>query len=195
MQEKPDKAEMRILEAAIACIEEYGLHGTTIRRIAAKASVNTAAINYYFRTKEQLLDRVMELTLNNAFDWSDLTDTENLPPKERLLSIIRHLNAGAQHFPELCRAHFDETIVNGNYDTRSITRLNEFMEQLFRELKGKGCTMSDEELKFSIEQVFVAGIFGAGMMPGVSRSFLGLDLTRESERERYLRHLVDRLMD
>ena len=41
-----DTVEIKIIEAAIDCIEQFGLKGATNRRIAEKAGVNLAAINY-----------------------------------------------------------------------------------------------------------------------------------------------------
>lgn len=46
-----EPVEIKIIEAAIECIEQFGLKGATNRRIAEKAGVNLAAINYYFRSK------------------------------------------------------------------------------------------------------------------------------------------------
>jgi AcrR family transcriptional regulator len=96
-------AELRILEAAIAAIEEYGFKNVTVRRIAAKAGVNIAAINYYFRTKEQLLDKVIEVALDNAFDWSELDYTE-ATPKELILAILENL-ATMRRLTRRRRAH------------------------------------------------------------------------------------------
>jgi AcrR family transcriptional regulator len=187
--------EERILEAAIACIEEFGVHRLTVRRIAAKAGVNTAAINYYFRTKEQLKDRVDELTIRNAFDWSDLQGTEALPPREQLLAIMEHLTEGALNFPQVTRAHFFESMMNGNYESRAVRELNRFMETLLFKFREKGCRMEEKALRFSISQVFMAGLFSLGVVPNLCRDFLGADLTDAGARRAYLQHLVDRLID
>jgi AcrR family transcriptional regulator len=78
---KMEGMEDRILEAAVACIEEYGVHRLTVRRIAAKAGVNTAAINYYFRTKEQLMDKVDELTIRMPSSGAICRTRRRLPPQ------------------------------------------------------------------------------------------------------------------
>lgn len=109
-------AELRILEAAIAAIEEFGFQNVTVRRIAARAGVNIAAINYYFRTKEQLIEKVIRLTLDNTFDWGELTHADGLPPKEMLAAVMDHLSMGALNYPAITRAHFYEAMVNGNND-------------------------------------------------------------------------------
>ncbi len=46
MQAEPGPIERKIIEAAIECIEQYGIQGATNRRIAEIAGVNSAAINY-----------------------------------------------------------------------------------------------------------------------------------------------------
>jgi AcrR family transcriptional regulator len=187
--------EQRILEAAIATIEEYGFDNVTVRRIAAKAGVNIAAINYYFRTKEQLLDKVIEVTLDNAFDWSDLAYTESLPPKEQLLAVMEHLANGAQMYPATTRAQFYDIIMCGKNDTPAALALCRFMETVLQKLLHKGCKMNEKDLRNSLTQVFMISLFSVGVMPNVYPPFLHADLTNGSERRRFLRHLIDRLID
>lgn len=56
--------EVKILEAANSIFLQFGYHGTTIQQIATKAAVNTAAIHYYFRSKELLYFKVVENVLD-----------------------------------------------------------------------------------------------------------------------------------
>lgn len=187
--------ELRILEAAIAVIEEFGFKNVTVRRIAAKAGVNIAAVNYYYRSKEQLLDKVIEVTLDNAFDWSDLAYTESLPPKEQLLAIMDHLAKSAQNYPATTRAHFYETIMYGSDDTPAAKAVNRFMETICQKFMLKGCPMNEKNLRTSITQVFMIGLFSVGVMENVYRPFLSADLTNDSERRKFLRYMIDRLID
>lgn len=190
-----DTTEQRILEATIAVIEEVGYDNATVRRIAAKAGVNIAAVNYYYRSKEQLLDKVIAVTLANTFDWGELMHTEVLPPKEQLLSIMDHLANNAQSFPATTRAHFYETIMYGRSDTPAATALSGFMETVFFKLKEKGLHMSDSALRTSITQLFMVGLFSVGVMPQVYEGFQGTDLTKDGPRRKFLQHLIDRLFD
>ena len=130
-------AELRILEAAIAAIEEYGFQNVTVRRIAAKAGVNIAAINYYFRTKDQLIEKVIRLTLDNTFDWGELAHAEDLPPKEMLIAVMEHLSMSALNYPAITRAHFYEAMVNGRDDSPAVREMNAFMETLCSKLQKK----------------------------------------------------------
>ena len=190
-----ESPELRILEAAIAVIEEFGYKNVTVRRIAAKAGVNIAAINYYFRTKEQLLDKVLDMTVDNALDWGELAHTEDLPPRELLYAVMDHLSKGAQNYPETTRAYFFDPMVNGNNGTRAVREINSFMDTLCRKLVKNGCRMNEKDLRRSVAQIFMAGYFYAGVTPNVFGDFLGLDLTKDSERRKFLGQLIDRLID
>jgi AcrR family transcriptional regulator len=46
----------RLLDAAVACFAADGVAATSLRGIALQAGVTPALVNYYFGSKEQLLD-------------------------------------------------------------------------------------------------------------------------------------------
>jgi AcrR family transcriptional regulator len=50
----------RIMGAARRVFAERGFDGATVREITDAAGVNTAAVNYYFRSKEELIRSVFE---------------------------------------------------------------------------------------------------------------------------------------
>lgn len=56
--------EDKIFDAANSIFLQFGYHGTTLQQIATKARVNTAAIHYYFRSKERLYLKVVENILD-----------------------------------------------------------------------------------------------------------------------------------
>src|SRR5512138_1248063 len=113
MNEVPSTPEQKILFTTIECIEKYGISGATNRRIAGAAGVNIAAINYYFRSKEALIQRVMEITLKNAFDLSDLPPMPGASARERCEEIFLKFLEGGLQYPNLTRAHFRSLLVEG----------------------------------------------------------------------------------
>lgn len=50
----------RILDAAERLFAERGFHAVSLREITAAANANTAAVHYYFRRKEDLLEAVVD---------------------------------------------------------------------------------------------------------------------------------------
>lgn len=192
MNNGPDM-EMKIIEAAIACIEKVGLKETTVRRIAQEAGVNIAAINYYFRTKEQLMERVMAITLENAFDWSHFSYSEDYAPKPRLVAILDHMVMGTQAYPEITKAHFIAPMMDKGASKASYSVFNGFLEKIYNDMVGRGA-QPGEELRFALLQAVTASILGIGLHYDVCRQFAGQDLKDPVIRKKYLEQLVDRIL-
>src|SRR4051794_21864567 len=58
MRLKDDDKYERIFNSAVESINELGLSGTSISKIAKKANVSAATIYIYFENKEDLLNKV-----------------------------------------------------------------------------------------------------------------------------------------
>src|SRR4051812_43041858 len=54
----------RILDAAEQLFMEHGFEATSLRQLTAAASVNLAAVNYHFGTKEELFQAVLTRRLD-----------------------------------------------------------------------------------------------------------------------------------
>ncbi len=59
--------EEKIMEAASKVFTEKGYTGTRTRDIAEEAGINLALLNYYFRSKEKLFQKVMLLKFRELF--------------------------------------------------------------------------------------------------------------------------------
>ena len=57
----------RLLDAAVQLFAEQGVAGTAVAEIAAAAGVTSAMVHYYFKTKDQLMDAVVEGRLMGRF--------------------------------------------------------------------------------------------------------------------------------
>ena len=55
---KSRSTEQKIFDAATELFLEKGVDRTSVREIAAKADINLALMNYYFRSKENLFDAI-----------------------------------------------------------------------------------------------------------------------------------------
>lgn len=56
--------EMVILISASEIFLKYGYHGTTLSLIAREAGVNKTSIHYYFRSKDNLYKKILELIID-----------------------------------------------------------------------------------------------------------------------------------
>lgn len=57
----------RLLAAAVELFAAQGVAGTTVAEIAKRAGVTSAMVHYYFQTKEQLLEAVVQDKLVDGF--------------------------------------------------------------------------------------------------------------------------------
>ena len=67
MPELVSTTEEKILQAAAKCFTEKGYAGTRTRDIAEEAGINLALLNYYFRSKEKLFQKIMLSKLEQMF--------------------------------------------------------------------------------------------------------------------------------
>jgi len=184
--------EDRIVQAAIECIERYGIQGATNRKIAALAGVNNAAINYYFRSKEVLVERCMRVTLDNAFDWEDIANLPGRTARERCAAIFNDLIQGGINYPGLTRSHFFDLISHGNYQSLAVEKLNEFVENLAKDLDQKGAGLEANELRLACVQITSAAMMVI-LAPQLFVPF-GFDLRDPATRHSFVNRLVDRLL-
>jgi AcrR family transcriptional regulator len=86
-----DKKE-HIVNTAIELFADRGFEGTSMRDLAAAAEVNIAMINYYFGSKENLLNSIVEYRIGHAID-----ETEEIVKEKGLTSMEKIKKAIAKH--------------------------------------------------------------------------------------------------
>jgi AcrR family transcriptional regulator len=180
-------AEERLVNSTIQCIEAVGIQSATIRKIAEIAGMNSAAVNYYFRSKEALLDRAMEVTTENAIgDWERIIADPTMDPVEQLRTILRE---GLAKFPNLSKAHLHGPIMEADFETVFARRFRAFVvkarDALAPALPGGAAAL---ELR-------LAALFSAAMGWGLlGRMFADLSEAapeNPATREAYLELLLD----
>jgi AcrR family transcriptional regulator len=187
--------EARILDAAIEVINEDGLQGATVRKIAERAGVNPAAISYYYRGKDKLLERAMAETLKNAFDFADFADLGVAQPKERLTHIVTHLTEGALRYPGIARAHLFAPILEGDYAVPMVARFNAFLDDLAGDLAARYPAGAEPaELRDALVAVFAATVLYFAATPELMRGFGGPDPADPEALRRYVARTVARLL-
>lgn len=185
--------EQKIIQAAIQCIEEFGLENATNRRIAALAEVNIAAINYYFRSKQNLINQVMDITLDNAFDWADLNQLPGETAQAWCIEVFVDLSKGAANYPGLTRAHFYDVIMNGNYESPGARRMMAFMKQLAQELQERGIGKPTVEVEQAVAQIGSAFI-GVAMIPLFFEDSFQINLTNAAHIRTFFTSLVSEVL-
>ncbi|MBK8816681.1 MAG: CerR family C-terminal domain-containing protein [Methylococcaceae bacterium] len=85
-----DSTVQRLLHTAIEVFAERGFRATTVREICARANVNVASVNYYFRSKEALYSQALGLAIREANERYPIAQAQDkaLPSEQRLVLFI-----------------------------------------------------------------------------------------------------------
>ncbi|WP_085991678.1 forespore capture DNA-binding protein RefZ [Oceanobacillus senegalensis] len=85
---KNNPSKQKVIKAASTLFFQKGFHGTSVRDIAARASVNVSSISYYFNSKQGLL----EYAVTNYYE-EYLKDIEDMLKQSDLLTPIEKLKS------------------------------------------------------------------------------------------------------
>lgn len=119
MKTKPNKGSpdvrAKLLAAAVALFAEQGVAGTTVAEIAARAHVTSAMVHYYFKTKDQLLDAVVEEKLIGEFIAFVVGALDAAEPDPRVLTerLVRRIVEASDSMPWLPPLWIREVISEG----------------------------------------------------------------------------------
>jgi len=121
----PDRPETReqLLLAASALMTERNTVDVPVGEVAARAGVNAALVNYYFRTKTGLWLELVRRDAQVALHDLDRLMALDLPPAEKLRRHIAGMIKTFFRFPYLHRL-LRELLRDA--DTRNARELNEF---------------------------------------------------------------------
>jgi AcrR family transcriptional regulator len=88
MSEQFSDKKQTILDAAETLFSKYGFDATSTREIAEEAGANVAMISYYFGSKENVLNAIVERYSNEIIAQLTKVYNPNLPANERLDKMI-----------------------------------------------------------------------------------------------------------
>ena len=78
-----------LIEQSARLFREKGYGNTTVRDIAAATGVHAGSWFYYFKTKQDILQAVIEHGLTVALADIEAIDIDHLPPREAMRQLVR----------------------------------------------------------------------------------------------------------
>ncbi len=149
-----------ILEAVIDCIEKYGIDKVTTRKIAEQAGTNIASINYYFRSKDELVSAALSLTINHMLgDVSAAIENKEQPLAEVLENVFYYMLEGVLRYPGISTAHLYKAIIEKNYDSISAQALMKVFDQLAERILHEDPKRDAVETRMLLSQILSAIMF------------------------------------
>lgn len=180
----------KIVLAAIETIEKDGLAAATIRAIARRAGVNSAAINYYFRSKENLIEEVFRKTIEHSTeDLKAILAAGDKEPRTRLEEFLLYLMDGAVLYPGLTKSHMFDVLVGNVSDNLFLRRINARLAEAAALIRTIRPAASPEDAKDAAVRMLSAVILPA-LMPRAFRPLTGRSFEDAETRRAYVRSVV-----
>lgn len=160
----------KIIQVTINMISREGIHNLTTRSIATQADVNIAAVNYYFGSKEKLIEESLHTALKHMFtDTSDFFGSHETGAAFR--NIMLYFLEGAVHYPGIIKAMLHDPINNNQYDTPVMQQITHFIREIIGTLE-QSSDMQAYSMKIRVMQMISATLMPA-LLPDLFCSILG----------------------
>ncbi|MFO7626070.1 MAG: TetR/AcrR family transcriptional regulator [Candidatus Fermentibacteraceae bacterium] len=179
----------RILIAAISIVEREGIGAIRMRRIASDAGVNTAAVNYHFGSRANLISAVLHASMGHAVDdWAMVMRTEGLGPAARLHCLLHLLLEGISRYPGMVRTHLFDPDVRDLATAAFAREFSSFLDMAAEELGGQ-VVPAKGSLRLSLAQMITSTITVA-LIPDLFRAATGGNLPEHEARELHVSNLI-----
>lgn len=103
-----DERRAQIVQAAFDVATRGGLSALTVRKVAAQAGLSTGLVFFHFKTKEQLIDALLDYVLATTTVLRMTDDVAQIgSPLERLRALLAHEMQRLASEPRRIRVFFD----------------------------------------------------------------------------------------
>lgn len=188
MANHTESTTQTIIRAALECLEQYGLDGMTVRKIATQAKVNVAAINYHFGSKEKLLEQVFNLATTSAFGDLDQFVNAETPEilEQQLRQFLLHYAQGLAQYPNVSKVMLHQLMSFPQGQNIVARRLETFLEKLNQHFaKLYQSQPTDFPIRFKTMQIMSVFIC-LGMIPNTFFKVLAIDIQESKHREQLI---------
>jgi AcrR family transcriptional regulator len=94
---KDENTEEKILDAAQAVFQEKGYSGARMQEIADEARINKGLLHYYFKSKDRLFDKVLDLAFGKVARTMGNSLNSELPLDEKIRLFVHSYITIASH--------------------------------------------------------------------------------------------------
>jgi AcrR family transcriptional regulator len=193
MRERSDMRELKgieekILDRTLFLIGKNGSSNVSIRAIAKEANVNVSAINYYFRTKDEMLRHAKEFYMSNTRMITSILDQEELEEEEKLILFANEIMEYVIRFPGItvllkeAVEHIEDEI------SQQIVAVTHQMHQKMEYTMRKVINKDQQRFEYS-RMIFMSSLIYPIENFDITRYDEGLISNRDN-RIKYITHLI-----
>lgn len=187
--QKDQTTEEKIKQAAKKIFHEKGYGQTRTREIAEAAGINTALLNYYFRSKENLFNIIMLESVQEMFSFlRDIVNDSKTSIIEKTTKIVdRYVNVFYENpnLPVFVLSEIQanpERLMQKSGIPRNIMTESHFFKQLDEQIKKAGMEIAPLQIFLNIVSLSILPVVGRPIMLYVYT--MGEDAFKESIKER-----------
>lgn len=186
MEHQNSDAKERIINSVIKLLlEQQSINRITIREIAKEADVNSALINYYFQSKENLLNKAVEICMTNIASQLYFKNAENIDPIIRLKKTIKKISTFAFNNYFLSEMAISTELKNGSLTTTQM--ILPLLREVFNEKK------TESELKLIALQL-IGPLQIMFLNAKEYKIYLTTDIFNEKQRNEMLDKIVENIL-
>ena len=104
----------RIIKATLDIIGREGFQNVTIRKIAAMAGVNVAAVNYHFGSKDAVINEALNMVTLRIEDTFACLKSNEIEPSARLECFVRQYSKVIMEYPDIIRNFISQSLHNNS---------------------------------------------------------------------------------
>lgn len=183
----------KIIQVTMDLIAEVGFQNITIRKIAARAGVNVAAVNYHFGSKDALINEALRHVTHQLINIFEYLKTGNEDEETKLSTFITNYIHIMFEYPDIIKNMISHAIYDQPFDVQEeylVFIQNEGFELLKQTIAKKVPGLDDSILSLKTLNL-VSGLNFPFLIGSHMKNILGVDLYNEEMRQLYIKLLVE----
>lgn len=108
---KGEKRKVELLKIAYSLFVSRGYEKTSVDEIIEEAGIAKGTFYYYFTSKEQMLEEVIEMMLNAEFEKANEALESDLPTAQKIVAVISSIRPAREEQPIEEALHAPENVL------------------------------------------------------------------------------------
>ncbi|OAA89267.1 TetR/AcrR family transcriptional regulator [Clostridium coskatii] len=187
-------AKDRILNSTLYIIGKEGFQNVTIRKIAAAADVNVASINYYFGSKEGVINEALKCLTSKFMSSFEILENKQITPIDRFRNFLRSYSDASVEYPDVFRNFVNQLIIYKDDLKFDYIKFIED-ERVFKikDILSEVTGIKDEEKLSMMALQGIASLIFPVISDNQTRKFSNLNYKDKNVRHKYIDVLIKSL--
>lgn len=186
------ETKRKISETTLRIIGTEGIQGLTIRRIAKISGVNIALINYYYKSKENLINESLKLFGEKMEAIFTELDTSTQESKKKLKHFLLSFLDLQIKYPGFTQSQIELIFQGRDMSPRAVKRMVSGKKILLKILKDITREKSEEKLSMSLFQL-MSGIIFPILYGKYVKEIYEFDFHNKKTREQFISLSIEKL--